>query len=128
MKSCALPKVRALRLGQGRSLIALAVAAMTWVKAVRRNLKIQDELGFHQKRGCYSGRVLTPLYSGEPGGALADDRIGFVDTRIEEYIFKTSFDPKAGCRDAIASTSIIDKQMQKRSSRYWCAPSTQDTP
>jgi len=62
---------------------------------MRHNLKIQDELGFTKKR-CYSGRVLTLLGSREPGDALVDDRIGFVNTRIEEYIFKTSFDPKSG--------------------------------
>jgi len=38
-----------------------------------------------------------------------DDRIGFVNTRIEEYMFKTSFDPVTGCGDVVANTSIIDK-------------------
>ena len=61
-------------------------------RAVRYNLKILDELGFTKKKG-YSGRVLTPLGSRELGDALVDDRIGFVNTRIEEYMFKTSFDP-----------------------------------
>ena len=77
-------------------------------RAVRYNLKILDELGFTKKKG-YSGRVLTPLGSRELGDALVDDRIGFVNTRIEEYMFKTSFDPKAGRGDVIANTSIIDK-------------------
>ena len=77
-------------------------------RAVRYNLKILDELGFTKKKG-YSGRVLTPLGLRELGDALVDDRIGFVNTRIEEYMFKTSFDPKAGHGDVIANTSIIDK-------------------
>jgi repressor of nif and glnA expression len=77
-------------------------------RAVRYNLKILDELGFTKKKG-YSGRVLTPLGSRELGDALVDDRIGFVNTRIEEYMFKTSFDPKTGRGDVIANTSIIDK-------------------
>ena len=77
-------------------------------RAVRYNLKILDELGFTKKKG-YSGRVLTPLGSRELGDALVDDRIGFVNTRIEEYMFKTSFDPRAGRGDVIANTSIIDK-------------------
>src|SRR5512137_2244553 len=77
-------------------------------RAVRYNLKILDELGFTKKKG-YSGRVLTPLGSRELGDALVDDRIGFVNTRIEEYMFKTSFDPKSGHGDVIANTSIIDK-------------------
>lgn len=77
-------------------------------RAVRYNLKILDELGFTKKRG-YSGRMLTPLGSRELGDALIDDRIGFVNTRIEEYMFRTSFDPRAGRGDVIANTSIVDK-------------------
>jgi len=77
-------------------------------RAVRYNLKILDELGFTKKKG-YSGRVLTPLGSRELDDALVDDRIGFVNTRIEEYMLKTSFDPKTGHGDVIANASIIDK-------------------
>ncbi len=77
-------------------------------RAVRYNLKILDELGFTKKRG-YSGRVLTPLGSRELNDALVDDRIGFVNTRIEEYMFKTSFDPLSRSGDIIANTSIINK-------------------
>ena len=77
-------------------------------RAVRYNLQILDELGFTKKRG-YSGRVITPLGSRELGDALVDDRIGFVNTRIEEYMFKTSFDPVTGRGDVVANTSIIDK-------------------
>jgi repressor of nif and glnA expression len=75
---------------------------------VRYNLKILDEFGFTQKLG-YSGRVLTPLGSRELKDALVDDRIGFVNSRIEEYMFKTSFDPFSGRGDVIANSSIIDK-------------------
>jgi hypothetical protein len=77
-------------------------------RAVRYNLKILDELGFTKKRG-YSGRMLTPLGMRELNDALVDDRIGFVNTRIEEYMFKTSFDPVTKTGDVIANTSIIDK-------------------
>ena len=77
-------------------------------RAVRYNLKILDELGFTEKMG-FSGRILTPLGSREMNDALVDDRIGFVNTKIEEYMFKTSFDPMSGRGDVIANTSIIDK-------------------
>jgi repressor of nif and glnA expression len=77
-------------------------------RAVRYNLKILDELGFTKKSG-YSGRVITSLGSRELSDALVDDRIGFVNTRIEEYMFKTSFDPLTGQGEVIANTSIIDK-------------------
>ena len=77
-------------------------------RAVRYNLKILDELGFTKKSG-YSGRVITSLGLRELNDALVDDRIGFVNTRIEEYMFKTSFDPLTGRGEVIANTSIIDK-------------------
>ena len=82
-------------------------------RAVRYNLKILDELGFTKKRG-YSGRMLTPLGMRELNDALVDDRIGFVNTRIEEYMFKTSFDPVTKTGDVIANTSIIDKADAER--------------
>jgi len=77
-------------------------------RAVRYNLKILDELGFTKKRG-YSGRMLTQLGTRELGDALVDDRIGFVNTRIEEYMYRTSFDPAARRGDVIVNTSIVDK-------------------
>ena len=77
-------------------------------RAVRYNLKILDGLGFTRKEG-YSGRVLTPLGARELGCALVGDRIGFVNTRIEEYMFRTSFDPQTGRGEVIANTSIVDE-------------------
>ena len=77
-------------------------------RAVRYNLKILDGLGFTRKEG-YSGRVLTPLGSRELGCALVGDRIGFVNTRIEEYMFRTSFDPQTGRGDVIANTSLVNE-------------------
>ncbi len=77
-------------------------------RAVRYNLKILDELGFTKKQG-YSGRILTQLGLRELSDALVDDRIGFVNTRIEEYMYRTSFDPVSRSGNVIANTSIIDK-------------------
>ncbi len=39
--------------------------------------------------------VITPLGSRELNDALIDARIGFVNTRNEEYMYKRSFDPAA---------------------------------
>ncbi|MDF0592620.1 NrpR regulatory domain-containing protein [Methanotrichaceae archaeon M04Ac] len=66
-------------------------------RAVRYNLKIMDELGFTKKEG-YSGRTLTSLGRRELSDALVDDRIGFVNTRIEEYMYRSSFDPDSGVK------------------------------
>jgi len=77
-------------------------------RAVRYNLKILDELGFTKKHG-YSGRVLTQLGINELKDALVNDRIGFVNTRIEEYMYRTSFSPELMNGDVIANISLIDK-------------------
>jgi repressor of nif and glnA expression len=78
-------------------------------RAVRYNLKILDELGFTKKQG-YNGRVLTPLGTRELEYALVGDRIGFVNTRIEEYIYKTTFDSDSMRGDVVANISILDKR------------------
>ncbi|HWQ18391.1 MAG TPA: NrpR regulatory domain-containing protein [Methanotrichaceae archaeon] len=77
-------------------------------RAVRYNLKILDELGFTKKHG-YSGRVLTQLGINELKDALVNDRIGFVNTRIEEYMYRTSFSPELMNGDVIANISLVDK-------------------
>lgn len=77
-------------------------------RAVRYNLKILDELGFTKKHG-YSGRMLTPVGIRELSDALVDDRMGFVNTRIEEYMFRTSLDLTQGSGDVIVNTSLVDK-------------------
>jgi repressor of nif and glnA expression len=77
-------------------------------RAVRYNLKILDDLGFTKKQG-YSGRMLTSLGVRELSDALVDDRMGFVNTRIEEYMYRTSFDPVSLIGDVIVNTSIIEK-------------------
>lgn len=82
-------------------------------RAVRYNLKILDELGFTKKQG-YSGRILTSLGVRELSDALVDDRMGFVNTRIEEYMFRTGFDPVCLRGDVIVNTSIIEKNDYER--------------
>lgn len=77
-------------------------------RAVRYNLKILDELGFTKKRG-YSGRDLTALGKRELNDALVDDRIGFVNTLIEEYMYRTTFDPGNRQGDVIVNMSMVKK-------------------
>jgi len=78
-------------------------------RAVRYNLKIMDELGFTKKEG-YSGRILTPLGKRELSDALVDDRIGFVNARIEEYMYRSSFDPDSEKNRVVVNTSLLDKR------------------
>jgi repressor of nif and glnA expression len=77
-------------------------------RAVRYNLKILDELGFTKKEG-YSGRVLTQLGISELETALIDDRIGFINARIEELMFRADFDPEKSSGRVVVNTSLLDK-------------------
>jgi repressor of nif and glnA expression len=88
-------------------------------RAVRYNLKILDELGFTKKHG-YSGRMLTPLGMRELNDALVNDRIGFVNTRIEEFMYRTTFDPvRPGMpnREVIANISLLGKADYERAAK-----------
>ncbi len=82
-------------------------------RAVRYNLKILDELGFTEKNG-YSGRILTQLGIKELSYALVSDRIGFVNTRIEEYMYRTTFDLDCLQGDVISNISFVDKAKCER--------------
>jgi len=84
-------------------------------RAVRYNLKIMDELGFTKKEG-YSGRTLTPLGKRELSDALVDDRIGFVNARIEEYMYRSSVDPDSESNRVVVNTSLLDKRDYERTS------------
>lgn len=77
-------------------------------RAVRYNLKVLDELGFTEKQG-YNGRALTYLGIKELNDALVNDRIGFVNTRIEEYIYRTTFDPRTAKGNVVANVSTVRK-------------------
>lgn len=82
-------------------------------RAVRYNLKILDDLGFTEKQG-YSGRALTYLGIKELNDALVNDRIGFVNTRIEEYIYRTAFDPRTAMGNVVANVSTVRKADYER--------------
>jgi len=82
-------------------------------RAIRYNLKIMDELGFTKREG-YSGRTLTPLGKRELSDALVDDRIGFINARIEEYMYRSSFDPDSDRNMVVVNTSLLDKKDYER--------------
>ena len=83
-------------------------------RATRYHLRMLDERGFTKKHG-YLGRVITPLGEEEMEHALVTDRLGFVSTRIEDYEFRTSFDPVADTGDAVVNICYIDKADHDRS-------------
>ncbi|NYT02700.1 MAG: DUF128 domain-containing protein [Methanosarcinales archaeon] len=77
-------------------------------RAVRYNLKILDELGFTKKHG-YTGRALTHLGMRELSDALVNERIGFVNAHIEEYMYRTTFDPATSSGDVVVNASLLSK-------------------
>jgi repressor of nif and glnA expression len=77
-------------------------------RATRYHLRMLDERGFTKKHG-YLGRVITPMGEDEMKHALVTDRMGFVSTRIEDYEFKTTFDPLTDSGDAVVNICYIDK-------------------
>jgi HTH-type transcriptional regulator, global nitrogen regulator NrpRI len=77
-------------------------------RATRYHLRMLDERGFTKKHG-YLGRVITPMGEDEMKHALVTDRMGFVSTRIEDYEFKTTFDPLADTGEAVVNICYINK-------------------
>jgi repressor of nif and glnA expression len=80
-------------------------------RAIRYNLRILDELGFTKRHG-YSGRIATPLGIKELRDALIHERIGFVNTLIEEYMLRTTFDLSRG--DLVANISTMERKDLER--------------
>jgi repressor of nif and glnA expression len=83
-------------------------------RATRYHLRMLDERGFTKKHG-YLGRVITPMGEEELKHALVTDRMGFVSTRIEDYEYKTTFDPIADTGDAVVNICYISKDDYDRS-------------
>ncbi len=77
-------------------------------RAVRYHLRILDERGFTKKHG-YIGRTITELGQKELNDALISDRLDLVITRIEELVYKTTYDLREKKGDVIVNVSIIDK-------------------
>ena len=77
-------------------------------RAVRYHLRILDERGFTKKHG-YIGRTITEHGQKELSDALISDRLDLVITRIEELVYKTTYDLREKKGNVIVNVSIIDK-------------------
>lgn len=83
-------------------------------RATRYHLRMLDERGFTKKHG-YLGRVITTMGEEELKHALVTDRMGFVSTRIENFEFKTTFDPLTDSGEAVVNICYINKSDCDRS-------------
>ncbi len=77
-------------------------------RAVRYHLRILDERGFTKKHG-YIGRTVTENGLREIGDALVGDRIGLVITKIEDLVYRTTYDPKTRNGEVVVNTAFVDK-------------------
>ncbi len=83
-------------------------------RATRYHLRMLDERGFTRKHG-YLGRVITPMGEDELKHALVTDRLGVISTRIEDYEYRTTFDPLTDSGEAVVNICYIDKDDYARS-------------
>jgi len=77
-------------------------------RAVRHYLVLLDYKGFTTKIGN-AGRVITEKGLKELDEAIVGDRVGFVITKIDELVYRTSFDLKLRNGDIIVNVATIDK-------------------
>ncbi len=77
-------------------------------RAVRHYLVLLDYKGFTTKVGN-AGRIITEKGINELDEAIVGDRVGFVITRIEELIYKSSLDLKQRTGDVSVNVTTIDK-------------------
>jgi HTH-type transcriptional regulator, global nitrogen regulator NrpRI len=77
-------------------------------RAVRHYLVLLDYKGFTIKIGN-AGRIITEKGLNELNEAIVGDRVGFLITKIEDLVYRTSFDLKQRNGDVIINVAIIDK-------------------
>jgi hypothetical protein len=83
-------------------------------RAVRYHLRLLDGKGFTKKPGSLEGRILTGAGKQEIKRTLVGKRVGFVIGKIEELIYKMSYDLKTGKGTVIVNVSILDAKELKK--------------
>lgn len=81
-------------------------------RAVRFHLQLMDERGLTQATGKKDrgGRSITEKGREELTNALVSDKVGMVDSRIDELSYKTTFDLDTKIGDVILNVSMIYKK------------------
>jgi repressor of nif and glnA expression len=85
-------------------------------RAVRFHLQLMDERGLTQATGkkARGGRSITDRGREELSNALVSDKVGMVDSRIDELAYRTTFDLNTKSGDVILNVSLIpEKDFQK---------------
>lgn len=79
-------------------------------RAVRYHLKHLDDKGFTKKPGSFKGRIITERGEEEVRNDLVGERVGFVIGRIEELIYKMSYDLESRKGEIVANISFLDSE------------------
>ncbi|MEW6222188.1 MAG: NrpR regulatory domain-containing protein [Candidatus Hadarchaeota archaeon] len=83
-------------------------------RGVRHHLRILDDQGFTKKSGPLEGRVLTKKGEEEIKRALVGKRVGFGVGKIEELIYKMTYDVKTRTGTVIVNISYLDAKDVKK--------------
>jgi len=83
-------------------------------RGVRHHLRILDERGFTKKSGPLEGRTLTEKGKEETRHALVGKRVGFVVGKIEELIYKMTYNIKTRTGTVIVNISLLDAKEVKK--------------
>jgi len=80
-------------------------------RAVRFHLQLMDERGLTHTAGKKgrAGRTITDKGREELDNALVSDKVGMVDSRIDELSYRTTFDLETKSGDVILNVSLIRK-------------------
>lgn len=83
-------------------------------RGVRHHLKILDERGFTKKSGPLEGRTITEKGEEEIKRALVGKRVGFVVGKIEELIYRMTYDVRTRTGTVIVNVSLLDAKDIKK--------------
>lgn len=83
-------------------------------RAVRYHLRLLDEKGFTKKQSPLKGRVLTEEGKEEIKHSLVGKRVGFAIGKIEELIYKMSYDLKTEKGTIVVNVSLLNARELKK--------------
>lgn len=82
-------------------------------RVIRRYLSVLDAKGFTKKEG-YAGRKITALGLEELKEAQIEDRLSYISQKIENLMYKTTFDPKKREGGVVINLSLLkEKDLEK---------------
>ncbi|MGQ9756706.1 MAG: DUF128 domain-containing protein [Actinomycetota bacterium] len=82
-------------------------------RTVRYHLLHLDARGFTRLVGR-SGRVLTEKGAQEVQGALAVERLGFVNARIDDLAWRADYDPRTGKGRVVMNLTFLPREQEPR--------------